>query len=42
MNNDIKKILISQEDIQKMLKKLSNEINNDYKGKKPLFIGTKQ
>ena len=39
MNNDIKKILISQEDIQKMLEKLSNEINNDYKGKKPLFIG---
>ena len=39
MNNDIKRVLISQEDIQKMLEKLSNDINKDYKDKKPLFIG---
>lgn len=39
MINDIEKICVSKEQIEEMIQKISAQINEDYKGKKPLFIG---
>ena len=33
------KLLISESEIKKRVKTLANKINEDYKGKKPIFIG---
>ena len=38
MNNDIKEILYSKEDIAAVTKKLGAQITKDYEGKKPLVI----
>ena len=38
MENDIKKILISENDIQNRVKKLADEINRDYKDKDLLLV----
>lgn len=39
MEKDIKKILISEEDIAKRVKELGEEITQDYKGKNLMMIG---
>ncbi len=39
MNNDIKKILISEEDIQRRVKQLGEEISRDFAGKNLLMVG---
>ncbi|GAX00307.1 hypoxanthine phosphoribosyltransferase [Secundilactobacillus mixtipabuli] len=39
MNNDIERVLYSQEDIKAACQRLGAEITRDYAGKKPLFIG---
>lgn len=39
MNQDIKKILITQEEIQNRISQLAQEISRDYAGKDPIFIG---
>ena len=33
------KLLISENDIKKRVKSLGKQINEDYKGKKPIFVG---
>ena len=33
------KLLISESEIKKRVKALANKINEDYKGKKPIFVG---
>lgn len=38
MNNDIKKILISEEEILKRTKELGKQLSKDYEGKQPIFI----
>ena len=38
MENEIKKILISENDIQNRVKKLADEINRDYKDKDLLLV----
>ena len=40
INNDIEKILITEEQINIRCRELSNEISKDYKDKKPLLICT--
>ena len=40
MYNDLEKILISKEEIAKRVNELAKQLDNDYKGKKPLFIAT--
>lgn len=39
MNNDIERVLYSQDDIKAVCKRLGADITRDYAGKKPLFIG---
>lgn len=39
MHRDVKKILISEEQIIDATKKLAKEISEDYKGKKPILLG---
>ncbi|MTV83319.1 hypoxanthine phosphoribosyltransferase [Secundilactobacillus folii] len=39
MNNDIERVLYSQDDIKAACQRLGAEITRDYVGKKPLFIG---
>lgn len=39
MNNDIKKILVSEEEIQDICQKLGKQITEDYDGKYPILIG---
>ncbi len=39
MYNDIEKICFTKDQIEQMTQKIGNQINEDYKGKKPLFIG---
>lgn len=39
MENDIKKILVSEKEIQDICKRLGKEISNDYAGKCPILIG---
>ncbi|MTI71257.1 MAG: hypoxanthine phosphoribosyltransferase [Firmicutes bacterium] len=39
MKNDIKEVLLTEEDIQKKLKELGKQISEDYKGKDLLLIG---
>lgn len=39
MKNDIKKVSVSEEQIEEMLTRLGKEITNDYAGKEPLFMG---
>ena len=39
MINDIKEILITEEQIKEKCKELGQMISEDYKGKKPLFVG---
>lgn len=38
MNNDIKKVLFSEEDMQKAVSELGAKISEDYKGKKLLLV----
>lgn len=38
MENDIKKILISEDELQRKIKKLADVINNDYKGRELLLL----
>lgn len=38
MNNDIKEVLYSQEDIKAVAEKLGQEITKDYEGKNPIVI----
>ena len=38
MNNDIKEVLYSQEDIKAVTEKLGQEITKDYEGKNPIVI----
>ncbi len=39
LEKDIKKVLVSQKEIQEICQKLGTQITNDYQGKKPLVIG---
>ncbi len=39
MINDIEKIFFTEDQIKEIIKKVGTAINNDYKGKDPLFIG---
>ena len=39
MKNDFKKILISEEEIQAIVKRLGEQITNDYKGKDVVVVG---
>lgn len=39
MNNDVKKILISEEQIVERCKELGKQISKDYDGKRPICIG---
>lgn len=39
MNEDIKKVLINEDDLKAVVKRLGQEITNDYKGKDLLLIG---
>ena len=39
MINDIKKVSVSQKQIEEILTRLGNQITKDYEGKKPIFIG---
>ena len=39
MMNDFKKILITEEEIQKLIKELGAKITNDYKGKEVVVVG---
>ncbi|KRM09739.1 hypoxanthine phosphoribosyltransferase [Paucilactobacillus suebicus] len=38
MNNDIERVLYSEEDIRAVVTKLGKQLTNDYQGKKPLVI----
>ncbi len=40
MYNDLEKILITKEEIAKRVGELAKQLDNDYKGKKPLCIAT--
>ena len=39
MNNDIKKITISAEEINEICKRIGGQISKDYEGRDPLFVG---
>ena len=39
MNNDIKKTIISEEEIREICKKIGTQISKDYEGMDPLFVG---
>ena len=39
MNNDIKEVLISQEQIKDSVEKIARQIEKDYEGKEVLFVG---
>jgi len=39
MNNDIKKVSVSEAEIKHIVEKLGAQISKDYEGKNPLFIG---
>lgn len=39
MNNDIEKVLLTEEEIRKKVKELGEALTRDYNGKNPLFIG---
>ena len=39
MNNDIKKVLISEEELNSKIKVIGKKITEDFKGKEPLFVG---
>ncbi|MCR5349859.1 MAG: hypoxanthine phosphoribosyltransferase [Acholeplasmatales bacterium] len=39
MNEDIKRVIFNEKDIEKIIDKLAKEINNDYKGQSPVAIG---
>lgn len=39
MQNDIEKILVSEEDLQKRTKELGKELSEEYQGKDPLVVG---
>ncbi len=39
MHNDIKKILISEDDLAKGIKAIGEKITQDYQGKEPLMVG---
>ena len=39
MNNDIERIFFSEEEIQAQVKKLGDQISEDFKGRNPLFVG---
>ena len=39
MNNDIKKTIISEEDIKGICKRLGGQISKDFEGMDPLFVG---
>ncbi len=39
MNNDIEKVSVSEEQIEQMIQKISQQINHDFAGKTPMFIG---
>ncbi len=39
MKNDILKVLVSEEEIKAMCKRLGEEISRDYEGKTPLVVG---
>lgn len=39
LEKDIKKVLVTEEEIKTICKRLGNQITNDYKGKKPLLVG---
>ena len=39
MNNDMERVLFSEEELKNAVKALGKRINEDYKGKKPVFVG---
>ena len=39
MNDDIKKISISEDEIKQIVERLGTQISKDYQGRNPLFIG---
>lgn len=39
MNNDIERVLYSQDDIKEACQRLAKQITEDYAGKRPLFVG---
>lgn len=39
MNNDIKRVSVSKEEINEMVTRIGSQLSKDYEGKNPLFIG---
>ena len=39
MRNDIQRILISEEELQKKVSEMGKQISRDFKGKDPIFVG---
>ena len=39
MRNDLERVLLTEEEIQKRVRELGQEISRDYAGKNPLFVG---
>ncbi len=39
MHNDLKKVLVSEDNINEICARLGKQISKDYEGKEPLFIG---
>ena len=39
MNDDIKKISVSEDEIKQIVERLGTQISKDYQGRNPLFIG---
>ena len=39
MHNDIERILISEEVLQKRIRELAAQVSSDYAGKNPIFVG---
>ena len=38
LEKDIDRVLFSEDDIKEMVRKVADEINEDYAGKKPLLV----
>ena len=39
MQNDIERVLLTEEEIREKVKEIGRQISRDYEGKDPLFVG---
>ena len=39
MHKDLERILVSKQELEKRIAELARDINNDYRGKEPIFLG---